>query len=78
LRYPSGNQPNTLSNLTELRFSSLLYPTLRPAGVELADFSFNKDAANIGETYLNVAVKKLNSAIRIGLDQITYIAVNPD
>ena len=50
---------------------------LRAAGVELADYSFNKDAANVGETYLNISVRRLNAAVRIGLDAITFIAANP-
>ena len=59
-------------------FISVLFETLRPDGVGLADFSFNKEPANFAETYLNVSIRKLNAAIRIGLDAITYIAVNPD
>jgi hypothetical protein len=59
-------------------FITLLIPALRDSGVELTDFSFNKEAANIGETYLNISIRKLNSAIRIGLDSVTYIAGNPD
>jgi hypothetical protein len=59
-------------------FIGLLFPILRNQGVELTDFSFNKEAANVGETYMNVAVRKLNSAIRVGLDNVTYIAANPD
>lgn len=59
-------------------FIGLLFPLLRGTGVQLTDFGFNKEAANIGETYLNVAIRKLNAAVRIGLDNITYIAVNPD
>jgi hypothetical protein len=59
-------------------FIGLLFPLLRNSGVELTDFSFNKDATNIGDTYLHVAVRKLNSAIRIGLDSVTYLAGNPD
>lgn len=51
--------------------------TLRPIGVELTDFSFNKESAIVGETYLNVSIRKLNAAVRIGLDTVTYIAANP-
>src|SRR5258708_11718607 len=51
---------------------------LRADGVELTDFWFNKDAANFGETYLNVSVRKLNAAIRVGLDSAIFIAANPD
>lgn len=59
-------------------FISLLHPGLQAFGVELSDFSFNKEAANVGDVYLNIAVRKLSSAIRIGLDTVTYIAANPD
>jgi hypothetical protein len=51
---------------------------LRAEGVELADFSFNKDASNVGENYLNVAIRKLNAAVRIAVDNVTFIAANPD
>jgi hypothetical protein len=59
-------------------FIGLLFPTLRNWGVELTDFSFNKEASNVGETYLKVAVRKLDVIIRIGLQNVTYIAGNPD
>jgi len=59
-------------------FIGLLFPLLRNSGVELTDFSFNKDATNVGETYLHIAIRKLNSAIRVGLDSVTYLAGNPD
>lgn len=51
---------------------------LQAVGVELTDYSFNKDAANVGETYLNISVRRLNAAVRIGLEAITFIAANPD
>ena len=41
---------------------------LRPAGIELTDFSFNKDASNFGENYLNIAIRKFNAAVRVGID----------
>jgi hypothetical protein len=59
-------------------FISVLFETLRRDGVGLADFSFNKEPANFAETYLNVSIRKLNAAVRIGLDAVTYIAANPD
>jgi hypothetical protein len=59
-------------------FIPALFETLRPDGVGLADFSFNKEPANFAETYLNVSIRKLSAAVRIGLDAVTYIAVNPD
>ena len=59
-------------------FIGVLYPALRSWGVELTDFSFNKEATNVGETYMNVAVRRLNAAIRVGLDNVTYFAANPD
>ena len=51
---------------------------LRPYGVELSDFGFNKDAKNVAETYLNIAIRKLNAAVKIGLDNLTFVAGNPD
>jgi len=59
-------------------FIQALSAILRPVNVELTDFSFNKDAANIGETHLNISIRKLNAAVRIGLDSVTFIASNPD
>ncbi len=57
-------------------FITPLLATLRTTGVELTDFSFNKDASNVAETYLNITIRKLNAAIRIGLDAVSYIAIN--
>ena len=59
-------------------FVSGLFAALRMANVELTDFSFNKDAANIGEIYLNISIRALNAAVRIGLDTVTFIVSNPD
>jgi hypothetical protein len=59
-------------------FISALLAPLRPLGVGLADFSFNKDPANVGETYLNISIRGLNAVVRIGLDTVTFIAANPD
>jgi hypothetical protein len=59
-------------------FIGRLFSLLRSSGVELTDFSFNKDASNVGDTYLNIAMRKLNSAIRVGLESVTYIVANPD
>jgi hypothetical protein len=59
-------------------FIPVLFGLLRAIGVELTDFSFNKDATNVGETYLNISIRQLNAAVRIGLDTVTFIAANPD
>jgi hypothetical protein len=59
-------------------FISALFTTLRGFGVELSDFSFNKEPANVAETYLNVSVRRLSAAIRVGVNAVTYIAANPD
>jgi hypothetical protein len=59
-------------------FISALVLPLRAVGVELSDLSFNKDAANIGDLYLNISIRRLNAAVRIGLDTVTFIAANPD
>ena len=50
---------------------------LREVGVELKDCSFNNSAANVGETYLNISIRKFNAAVRIGLDTVTFIAAHP-
>lgn len=59
-------------------FVSLLFTALRPVGVELTDIFFNKDASNVGESYLNISIRRLNAAVRIGLDTVTFIAANPN
>jgi hypothetical protein len=58
-------------------FIALLFGVLRTHGVELTDFSFNKDATSVGEHYLNISIRRLNAAVRIGLDTVTFIAANP-
>lgn len=59
-------------------FIDPLFSLLRNFGVALTDISFNKDATNIDETYLNIAVRNFDAAIRVGLDSVTYLARNPD
>jgi len=58
-------------------FVSTLRALLHEDGVTLSDFSFSKDAANVGEVYLNVEIRRLQVAARIGLDWIVFIAANP-
>jgi len=59
-------------------FIDELFPILRGFGVELTNISFNKEAANVGENYLNFAIPKLSAAIRLGLDHLTFLVANPD
>lgn len=59
-------------------FIGAIFPLLQGSGVELADITFNKDAANVGDNYVNFAVTKLNAAIRVGLDHLTFLVGNPD
>ena len=59
-------------------FISPLLKELRAGGVELSDFTFNKEVATAGDAHLNVTIRRLNAAVRIGLDTVTFIAVNPD
>jgi hypothetical protein len=59
-------------------FISAILKPLREIGVELTDVSFNKDATSLGDTYLNCSIRKLNAAVRVGLDVVTFIAANPD
>ena len=59
-------------------FISPLLAALRPNGVELTDLSMNKDATNLGETQLNVSIRRLNAAARIGLDAVVFNVANPD
>lgn len=59
-------------------FIGALAKPLRADGVELTDFSFNNNAANFGENYLNIAIRKFNAAVRVGIDNVNFIAANPD
>ncbi len=59
-------------------FLSALVAPLRAIGVDLADFSFNNNATNLGDIVLNIAIRKWNAAIRIALDSVTFIAANPN
>jgi hypothetical protein len=59
-------------------FLVALASPLRTMGAELSDFSFNKEATNIAENYLNIALRKFNAGVRIGLDSVTFMASNPD
>lgn len=54
------------------------YPLLRNWGVELSDVSFTKEPANLKENQLTFNVTKLNAIIRIGLDQLVFVAINPN
>lgn len=58
-------------------FILVLAAPLRAMGVELSDFSFNKDATNVAENYLNITLRKYNAGVRIGLDVVTFMASNP-
>jgi hypothetical protein len=59
-------------------FVAALASPLQAAGVELSDFSFNNSAANLGEDFLNVSLRRLHAGVRIGLDNATFLASNPD
>jgi hypothetical protein len=59
-------------------FLVALAKPLRADGVELTGFSFNKEASNVGETYLNVSIRKLNAEVRVAIDNVTFIASNPN
>jgi hypothetical protein len=59
-------------------FVSALHQLLKELGVEMADFSFNKEASSLGDVFLNIALRKLDAAVKIGLDFVTFSAANPD
>ena len=59
-------------------FVTVLHRLLKDKGVELADFSFNRDAANIGDVYLTLSIRRHNAEVKIGLDTLTYSVANPD
>lgn len=58
-------------------FVSVLAGVVRKWGGGLADFTFNKDAANLGDTHLSIAIRQLDAEVRIGLDSATFVAANP-
>lgn len=59
-------------------FVSALFASLRTIGVELTDFSFNNNAATLGDVYLNIAIRRFNAAIRVSLDVVTFLVANPN
>jgi hypothetical protein len=59
-------------------FISALHDGLREYEVGLSDFSFAKEASNIADTALNVSVRKINAAVKVGLDSIVFTGANPD
>ena len=59
-------------------FVSQFYGALRDWDVTLNDISFSSDAKNVGEVYMTVAVRKLNTTIVIGLDTLIFRSTNPD
>jgi len=50
---------------------------LKHLGVGLSDFSFHNDTPTIADACLNIEIRRLHSAVRIGLDSISLIAMNP-
>jgi hypothetical protein len=59
-------------------FISSIHDVLRGYGVVLSDFSFAREASNVGETALNVLIRGLNASVKVGLDSVVFTAVNPD
>ena len=59
-------------------FLSKLLPPLREIGVDLVDFSFNNNAANLSDLYINIAIRRFNAGVRITLDSVNFIAINPN
>src|SRR5215469_1475366 len=53
-------------------------PVLSNWGVGLADVSWNQQATNLQDLQVTFSVPKWSSALRIGLDSITFDVVNPD
>lgn len=58
-------------------FVSVLAAVVREWGAGLADFTFNRDAANLGDTQLSIAIRQLDAEVRLGLDSATFVAANP-
>jgi hypothetical protein len=53
-------------------------PMLKDWGVELSDVSWNKDSNSFGDLQLTFNVRKLRAALRVSLETLTCIAMNPD
>jgi hypothetical protein len=56
---------------------AVLAGVVREWGGGLADFTFNKNAVNLGDTHLSIAIRHLDAEVRIGLDSATFVAANP-
>ncbi len=59
-------------------FIRLLHDVLKEIGVDLTDFTFNPNPASLGDTFLNIGIRRLNAAVKVGLDSVTFSAANPD
>ncbi len=59
-------------------FIGPLREALREFDVEFSDFELHSDEAHIGNTFLNVEIRKLDSAIRVGLDAVRFSARNTE
>lgn len=58
-------------------FVAVLAGVVREWGGGLSDFTFNRDASSVGDNYLSIAIRRLDAAVRIGLDSVTFVAANP-
>ena len=58
-------------------FVAALAGVVREWGVGLTDFTFNRDAASLGDTHLSISIRQLDAEVRIGLDSVTFVAANP-
>jgi hypothetical protein len=55
----------------------VLSKSLRKLGANLGDFSFHNDNPTLADACLNVEIRRLRVAVRIGLDTMTFIAMHP-
>jgi len=55
-----------------------IVPALKKWDVGLADVSWAPQATNLRDLQITFSVPKVNSAIRLGLDSITFDVANPD
>jgi hypothetical protein len=59
-------------------FISPIHDALSTYGVTLSDFSFAREASNVGETALSVLIRNLNASVKVGLDSLVFSSMNPD
>lgn len=59
-------------------FVKALFEILKSQNVSLGDFSFAKTPSNLREVQLTVNVTSVRAILKVGIDTVTFVALNPD